>query len=204
MTPHDSGSPAANRLFHPTISDETDIEPASMDQVRAEFLTFFDAEYHPVVQFIMRDGANLHDAQDAAQEAFLQAWTLLHRPDEWKKIRDRRGWIRVVALNLYRRPPGPRRRLAPVPVAEVPDLPQHGDDHSELTAQTLAVMAALHTLDDEARAVMAFQFDGFTSTAISDHLGISDQRVRDVLKRGRRSLARTLTGSMNRNGGGTR
>lgn len=56
--------------------------PACLVGMRADWIAFYDAEYHFVVRFVMRNGASLEDACDAAEEAFLDSWALMTRqPD---------------------------------------------------------------------------------------------------------------------------
>ena len=160
--------------------------PATPMASRTAFLDFFDHEYHSVIRFVMLNGAALDDAQDAVQDAFLQAWEM------WEHIHNPVAWIRVVALRYYRRPPGQRRRMTTLPVASVPDIPQSGLSPSELSNQTLDVLAALRGLDEQSRTVMAFHLDGFPTSAIAEVLGLTDQRVRDLKKKARGSLARIL------------
>jgi DNA-directed RNA polymerase specialized sigma24 family protein len=79
--------------------------------------------------------------------------------------------------------------------AEIPDIAAPGPEPGELTAQTQAVLQALRGLDGEAQAVMAFLMDGFPATVIAETLGITEQRVRDITKRARAALKRTLAQS---------
>lgn len=70
-------------------SGETD-EPIS-------FVEFYDREYHLVVRFIMNCGASLAAAEDAAQEAFLEAWHLMSVAQKWVSVLNRgryRTWLR--------------------------------------------------------------------------------------------------------------
>ena len=160
---------------------------------RADWIAFYDAEYHPVVRFVMRNGASLEDARDATEEAFLDSWALMtQHPDRWSQVTSRRSWIRAVALRKHRRPPGPRRRPLLAVNAEIPDIPAPGLEPGELTAQTQAVLQALRRLDTQAQAVIAFQMDGFPAAVIADTLDITEQRARDVAKRARGALRRIL------------
>jgi len=169
---------------------------ATLVAMRADWIAFYDAEYHMVVRFLMRNGADLEDARDATEEAFLDSWTLMtNQPSRWAEIRDRRSWIRVVALRKRQRPPGPRRRPLLADNAEIPDVAAPGPEPGELTAQTQAVLQALRGLDSQAQAVMAYLMDGFPAAVIATTLGITEQRVRDVTKRARTALKRTLAQS---------
>jgi RNA polymerase sigma-70 factor (ECF subfamily) len=71
-----------------------------------------------------------------------------------------------------------------------------GPGHAELTAQAQAILQALRGLDTEARAVMAFSLDGFTTADVADALKITQQRVRDVKKRARTALKRQLAATV--------
>jgi RNA polymerase sigma factor (sigma-70 family) len=167
--------------------------------MRADWIAFYESEYHLVVRFVMRNGASLEDARDATEEAFLESWALMTKqPNCWAQIRHRRSWIRTVALRKHQRPPGPRHRPLLADNAEIPDIAAHGPEPGELTAQTQAVLQALRNLDEQAQAVMAFLTDGFPPAVIADTLGITEQRVRDVAKRARAALKRTLALSQER------
>jgi RNA polymerase sigma factor (sigma-70 family) len=167
--------------------------PDSPVGMRADWIAFYDAEYHFVVRFVMRNGASLEDACDAAEEAFLDSWALMtQQPDRWSQVVNRRSWIRAVALRKRQRPPGPRRRPLLAGNAEIPDIPAAGLEPGELTAQTQAVLQALRSLDKEAQAVMAFRMDGIPTAVIAETLEVTEQRVRDVTKKARAALKRIL------------
>jgi RNA polymerase sigma factor (sigma-70 family) len=199
-----------NRGFLAMAADER--EPVSVGQhaqvtcplagdaasvaMRADWIAFYDTEYHRVVRFVMKNGASLEDARDATEEAFVDSWALMtQQPGRWAQIRDRRSWIRAVALRKRQRPPGPRRRPLLADNAEIPDIAAPGPEPGELTVQTLAVLQALRGLDNQAQAVMAFLMDGFPAAVIAETLGITEQRVRDVAKRARATLKRILAQS---------
>jgi RNA polymerase sigma-70 factor (ECF subfamily) len=169
--------------------------PGSLVQVRAEWIDFYDTHYHRVVRFLVLNGASRDDAQDAAQEAFIESWNLLARdPGRWQAVTGKAAWIRTVALRRHRRPPGPRRR--PLTAGnEIPDLPAPGPGHDELTAQAQLVLQALQTLDEEARAVMTLDMDGIPAADTAAALGITPQRVRDVRKKARTALKQELAGN---------
>jgi RNA polymerase sigma-70 factor (ECF subfamily) len=190
MTAGDRGPEPAGQFAPP----DTRAAPAcgSLVQVRAEWTGFYDANYHRVVRFMMHAGASLADAQDAAQEAFTESWNLMSRdPAAWQAIAAKEPWIRAVALRRHARPPGTRRRPL-TSDAPVPDQPIPGPGHAELTAQAHAVLHALRSLDPEARAVMAFHLDSFTTADTATALGITPQRTRDVMKKARAALKRQL------------
>lgn len=167
-----------------------------MGAMRAAWIDFYDAEYPLVIRFVMKTGpAHLDDARDAAQDAFLDSWTLMTtQPDYWSTI-NQRGWIRTMALRRYRRPPGPRRRV-PVELVEdgavILDRPAPGADSGEVTAQAHTVLHALAGLDPGMREVMALLTDGFTTRAIAEQLDMTGQKVQDLARTARARLRRDL------------
>lgn len=112
-----------------------------MYAMRQGFLDLFDAEYHLVVRFMMRNGAGLAEAEDAAREAFTRGWQKVAR-DQWSEVTHPRAWIRTVALNHHR---GQRRDVA----ADPPETAEPGPGHAEPTGQALDVVTALSLIDDE-------------------------------------------------------
>src|ERR1700739_858273 len=81
-----------------------------------EFRDFYLRDYQRVVRSLMRIGASLGAAEDAAQEAFTEAWRRIQQ-GTWADVVNQETWVWIVALNVYRRPRGPRQVLAlPVPV----------------------------------------------------------------------------------------
>ena len=165
-------------------------------QVRTEWISFYDTHYHRVVRFVMYNGASQEDAHDAAQEAFIESWALMSsNPGRWQAITGKEAWIRTVALRRCRRPSGPRKR--PLTAGdEIPDLPDPGPGHEELTVQAQEVLRALRALDEEARTVMAFDLDEIATADIARELDITQQRVRDVKKRARTILKQELAGNV--------
>jgi DNA-directed RNA polymerase specialized sigma24 family protein len=158
----------------------------------APFIEFYDREYHLVVRFVMNCGASLAAAEDAAQEAFLDAWRLMSVPGKWAIIDDPRGWIRVVALRKYWRPPGCRKEPQAILQPVTPDTGDAGVSQVDLSVGALVVIDALRGLEPELRAVMAFDLDGFTAAESGGYLGLTDQQVRDRRKKARKILAGQL------------
>jgi RNA polymerase sigma factor (sigma-70 family) len=166
-------------------------------EIRSAWIDFYDAHYHRVVRFVMHNGACLQEAQDAVQEAFAESWELIASdPCRWLAIASKEGWIRSVALRRYRRPSGPRIRPLLADGAAIPNLPHPGAGPDDLTAQTQMILQALRSLDEQARAVMAFYLDDFTTTEIAEALDLTEQKVRDIKKKARAALKTWLAGYM--------
>lgn len=182
------------RLTEPKRSNNVPpgTDAATMARVREEFLDFIEGEYHRVVGFQMLAGASRQDAEDATQEAFLQGWREVNS-GRWESIGNPRGWIRTVAWNARRRPPGQKRVQPQVAHGvEPPDLAEPGPGHAELTEQTQTVLDALASLPEPERVVMAFTMDGFTSTETAPLLRLPQQKVLDLRKQARKALSRSL------------
>jgi RNA polymerase sigma factor (sigma-70 family) len=176
----------------PAAGDESAAEAAARAtsaEMRAEFLDFYDRERDYVVRFMINCGASVEDAQDAAQEAFVDAWTHNVLPDKWADVNNPRGWIRVVALKKYQRLYGRRPQVPTVPVSDLSDTPQPASNHADLIPGTLLVLDALRSLDPELRAILAFHLDGFSGPEIAEQLNLTEQKVRDLLKKARKILA---------------
>jgi RNA polymerase sigma factor (sigma-70 family) len=186
------GSSAADGVAGIPTKSQSTAYAAEMATARTSVLDLWESDYNLVVRFVMLAGADLHSAEDAAQAAFVDAWALAKRSGQWEKINDPRAWIRTVALRKYRRPPGRRRQPLTAPVAEIPES-KDWRDHADLTTQSMFVIAELHRLDKDTRTVMAFHIDGFTSVEIARQLNMTDQKVRDLLKKGRKALARRIS-----------
>ncbi len=200
MTPHE-GYRGDDRPLQPSWSGSRTVQ-FNPTEARKEYLDLHEQEYRPVVAFLMTCGAVIQDAEDAAQEAFLDLWRLTQRPGGWEGIETPRGWIRRVALRKYYRfqKEGGLRVVMDLTDA----YPLDGrDDHSELTVQTEFVRATLRELDADTRIVMAFLIDGFKSAEIARLVGTTDQKVRDLIKKGRKALRTELVALKKNNGGPT-
>jgi RNA polymerase sigma-70 factor (ECF subfamily) len=169
-------------------------EATLAERLRANFIAFYDHEYHRIVRFLMHCGASQPAAEDAAQDAFLDAWDLTVR-GTWMDIDNQRAWIRKVARRKYDRPPGQRQRPPVLSVPELPDMPQPGFGSAEdLAAETIDLLRALRRLDPELREIMALHLDDFSAIQIAAYLGTTDQKVRDQCKKARKILAVDLAG----------
>jgi RNA polymerase sigma factor (sigma-70 family) len=175
--------------------------PGTLVPVSAEWTRFYDDHYLPVIRFLMHNGATQPDAEDATHEAFTESYDLATRsPDQWRAITGKAAWIRTVALRRYRRPPGARNR--PLTAGnEAPDLPALAPGPEDLTIQAQLVLQALQALDEEARAVIAFDIDGIPPADIARELRITRQPVRDVRKKARTRLKHRLSEAAAREGG---
>src|SRR5690348_6117145 len=160
MRPGDQGSAASGPIAGASAGRQA-AGTTKPTEARAAFIDLYDSQYLHVVRFVMRCGASLQQAEDATQDAFLEAWPLTSDPAAWAAIRSPQAWIRTSAFRKYRRPPGPRKQPVTLTAAEVPEMPQGGPGHADLTHETLLVLDALRGLEPKYRAIMAFHLDGF-------------------------------------------
>lgn len=156
------------------------------------FIEFYDREYHLVVRFVMNCGASLAAAEDAAQDAFLDAWRLMAVARKWAVVDDPRGWIRSVALNKYWRPTGSRKTPLTILRPVMADTEDGEISQVDLSVSALHVIELLRSLEPELQAIMAFDLDGFTAAESGRYLGLTDQQVRDRRKKARKILAGKL------------
>ena len=161
------------------------------DVVVSEFGGWYGSDKAQVERFLMRFGASLNAAEEATQEAFATAWKRITE-GTWADIVNQKTWIRIVALNIYRRAPWDRRQPVSTPVADLPELPQPGADHAELTAGIQLVLDALRSLPFDLQVVVVFKMEGFPAPVAAKYLHITDQKARNLFKKARGLLIRYL------------
>jgi RNA polymerase sigma-70 factor (ECF subfamily) len=139
-----------------------------------------------VAYAVLRDADR---AGDAVQEAFLRAWSELHRLQEAAKFG---GWLMQIVRNAAL---DVRRKQKPT-VAVFPDMaaetasPQMRGEIRERDAQ---VKAALDGLDEMTRtAVILRYYDGRSAKEIAELLDLSPAAVDMRLSRGRGQLRELL------------
>ncbi|MFE3206293.1 RNA polymerase sigma factor [Embleya sp. NPDC059237] len=158
---------------------------------RAACLDFVTREQPFVLRFLLRLGVCVADAEDAVQEAIIQAWRLAE-DGFWSEVNEPRGWIRKVALRCLNRPQGRRRRVLEIPIVDIPEPRAASTDGPELTAQTLTIVTMLAGLPRQEAIALTLKMDGLTSAETGAILGVGDQRARDLLKQARKRLRRQL------------
>lgn len=144
----------------------------------------YRVSYRRLVSQLFGITGDLSEAQDAVQEAFVQA---LARPQSFAEIDNPEAWLRTVAVNVTRRRWRRRLRLEallgrrPVPVE--PDL---SPDH-------VALMSALRLLPRGQReAIGLHHLADLPIDEVAEILGVSAGTVKSRLSRGRTQLARLL------------
>jgi hypothetical protein len=88
------------------------VPPTTAPQLgrREVFTTLYKDDFIRVVGFVIKVGATVHEALDAAQAAFTQAWK------EWDKIDKPSAWVRAVAMRAYFNSIPPHEVTTDIPV----------------------------------------------------------------------------------------
>jgi RNA polymerase sigma factor (sigma-70 family) len=144
------------------------------------FDSFFEERFKRLVVLLIALGASQADAEDAAQEAMILAWS------QWDTIREPAAWVRTVSLRSYLR----RRRLGNTEVAldESVPVPVGNDDLGSFEEEQQEVLRLLRSLPDGQRAVTALYYDELNCEEIADVLGKAPATVRSNLRHARQSL----------------
>jgi RNA polymerase sigma-70 factor (ECF subfamily) len=132
-----------------------------------------------------------HDADDAAQDAFLSA---LDRIETYDRSRPFGPWLMRIASNaaidLLRRRNVRRTDLLDEGLTASADSPLRDTERSELKAR---VQQALATLPERQRvAVTLFDLEGYAHAEIAKVLGIPEGTVRSDVFHARRKLREAL------------
>jgi RNA polymerase sigma-70 factor (ECF subfamily) len=134
----------------------------------------------------MKAGATRTEAEDAAQEAMIQAWRHWNELTEPKN--NPRGWVRKVAMRVFLKTV-PKRlscgEALPMAVEEVVV------DLSERTQLVLRLFASLPYMS---RMVLAYTADGFTDEETAAELNTTPAAVRKSRQRGRQTMKELLRG----------
>jgi RNA polymerase sigma-70 factor (ECF subfamily) len=153
---------------------------------------------HDLARRLLRDA---HEAEDVAQQAFLNAWRAMGRFDPERPFRH---WILRITTNLCRhrfaarrrRPPGPRggEALAPDPPAPPPRAPP---------PDAPRVRTALEALPERYRLAMVLRYVHECSLEeIAEVTGVPVPTVKTHLHRGRSRLREILEGGETGGGAG--
>jgi RNA polymerase sigma-70 factor (ECF subfamily) len=150
------------------------------------FDEFFRARYTDLVAFVMRLGARLPDAEEAAQEAMVAAYA------SWHRIRDPAAWTWRVAYRSYLRQV--RRRRLRESLVSADELSQRGapDEGVEELLWRDRFRRLLAKLTDKQQRVVALWYDGYLAKEIAERLRIEPGTVRSIFRHARRRLVDVL------------
>jgi RNA polymerase sigma-70 factor (ECF subfamily) len=136
------------------------------------------------VRFLIQCGANRHDADDAAQEAFIELFK------QWPTVRKPRQWLRTVAFRIFlRQPVGSASSLETA--QDIPS-PVSASDPFDFRQEEQRVLDMLDLLPTAQRAVLALHYDQFETRDIAEILEMKQATVRKNLERARAALKKLL------------
>lgn len=174
-------SPAHVSLFQsgPLLQAPPLPSPAS-SQARADFAHHYRTLMPRLTVFVMRHGADGHEALEAAQASFALAW------EDWDTISHPQAWLRRVAYRQLLKQRS-RREHAHDKVPDRPGGPCPAET-MELGAQEALVLKALASLPMRQRQAFAWAYDGFSAQETAEHLEMTPEAVRQNLARARKHL----------------
>lgn len=139
----------------------------------------------PVYRLALRMTGSAADAEEAAQDAFVQAWRSLHlhRGDASFKT-----WLLRIATNRCLDLVAARRPTASLPLTledQIGDAGVQAEERERLRALTQAILA----LPPDARAALVLrEFQGLSYAEVAELLGISLAAVKGRIHRARLEL----------------
>lgn len=153
------------------------------------FEDFVRAERSALIWFLVtQHTATLHEAEEAAQMAFIHAWR------RWKTLTNPHAWVRTVAVREYLRssPSGDPRRARQVEFDEsvqpwLATMPSTAETVT-LSDRERLVCAELAKLPPTQRAVAALRYEGYSNREIAELLGVDQSAVRHNVLRARSRL----------------
>jgi RNA polymerase sigma-70 factor (ECF subfamily) len=199
---------ATDSLDRTRARDDAAIVARVLDGDREAFRTLVDRESRVVVRACYRVLGDLHDAEDAAQEAFVTAFRSL---GTWRAEGPIGAWIVRIAVRIAIRMAASRRTVAwidpagPEPAAERLTAAGHGSGpaaedparQSVRRDRDLRVRAAVESLAEPYREVVALRFFGeLTLAEIASQTGRPLGTVKTHLHRGLGRLRESLGGEV--------
>jgi len=149
-----------------------------------EFATCYHAEMPALIAFLIKCGANHHDAADAAQEAFIELFK------QWQTVRKPKQWLRTVAFRIFlHQPVG---NTSPPETAQDIPSPLSEPARFDFREEEKLVLDVLDLLPTTQRAVLALHYDQFETRDIAEILGLKQAAVRKNLERARATLKKLL------------
>jgi RNA polymerase sigma-70 factor, ECF subfamily len=154
-----------------------------------DFVSFFQAEYEPLLRTMYVLCRNLAEAEDLAQEAMARAF------ERWEKVRaaaSPRAYVYAIALNLRRS----ALRRAALAIRHGQADATIPDDPDTLAERRVEILRALRSLPQSQReALLLVDLVGMTSEEAGRVLGIEADSVRGRIHRARRALRERYGGS---------
>lgn len=172
---------------HPAQDFTAPAPPVTVASV-ANFVEFFIAEQPGLVRYLLSQGADQYEADDAAQAAFEEAYKA------WASIQHPKAWLYKVAWRKYLGA-NVRVREHERPTEEVMLITSHrlaSGNPAEFTDDEQMLLDAIKALPPMQRQIMGMTIAEFSPAEIADSLKCESAAVRQNLRRARDNLARQL------------
>ena len=157
---------------------------------RAAWAQLVDRYLGPVSGYAWHMLGDRGEAEDVAQETFVR---LMGKVADWDAdgAASLKTWLYRVAINLCI---DRRRKVVPLPVAELPEVPDiHAPGAEEILDRDRVVREALDRLPERQRAVLTLvYYQGLSNGEAAAALRISVEAVESLLARARRALRAML------------
>jgi RNA polymerase sigma factor (sigma-70 family) len=145
------------------------------------FASFFQERFSRTVVLLIAMGASRADAEDATQEAMIEAW------QRWDSIREPAAWVRTVAVRTFWKQ-ARGQRPETVSLEEATVKPVTDPDLSIFAEEQQQILGLLRKLPIRQRTVAALYYDGLTCDEIAELIGIPPTTVRSNLRHARSAL----------------
>ncbi|MFD4627540.1 RNA polymerase sigma factor [Streptomyces sp. NPDC058475] len=156
----------------------------------AGFEAFFGKTLGPLINYLVRQGASVPDAQDAAQEALAGLWghwDKVKSPTAWSYTAARRIWLKNTVANS--------RNLNVEPASVLDEVVDPSDPATfvQEAQEAVEIVNLISQLPDTQRAVFTlYLLYGGRHQEIAEQLGLTEATTRSHLRHGRRRLAELL------------
>jgi len=143
------------------------------------------------INVVYRMTGDAHLAEEAAQEAFIRAWTNLPR---YKPLSPFRNWVYRIATNVALDTLRSQKEAVDVESVELADSGQGPDEVTETRERAEKVRQAVLELPPASRAVIVLrEYEGLSYQEIADTLSIPMGTVMSRLNYARGLLRKTLS-----------
>ncbi len=156
---------------------------AAGDGIEARFERVFLAYQQPILNYLYRLSGDLARAEDLTQETFVKVYGALTRlPADANE----RAWVYRIATNTARDWHRRRRLIQWLPLLQTDRPEMLGNDPAGHVIESEAVQQALSRLAPQYREpLVLYSMQGFSTTEVSEILGISQSAVKVRLFRAR-------------------
>ncbi len=163
--------------------------PAETGNVTAEgprdFEAFFEDEYPDLFGALCLVTRNRHEAEEIAQDAFLELW---RRWDRVGAMDDPAGYLYRTAMNAFRK----RYRRAALALKKTLKIIPSDDGIEAVDARDAAVRALAPLSDRQRVAVVLMDLLGYSSEEAARMLGVSASTIRNHASRAHAALKKTM------------